>query len=100
MRMMLTFRFVYTLYCKITAIRLIVFQKNGSWAVRNMVSRSRYQCSKFIDLGVEPILKKDLKKFNKFEYDMKAALRDLGCQVDLKEAWTGKGGLLTSESKH
>lgn len=64
-----------------------------------MVSRSRYQSPKFLELGAEKILQNDLKKFAKFEYDMKAALRDLGCNVNLKEAWTGKGGLLTSESK-
>lgn len=64
-----------------------------------MVSRSRYQNEKFLELGAEGILKKDLKKFSKFEYDIKAALRDLGCKVDLKEEWTGKGGLLSSQSK-
>lgn len=71
-------------------------QKNASWAIRNMVSRSRYQNQKFIDLGVEDLLKNALEKFKEIEYDLKAALRDLGCEVAFKEEWTGKGGLLTS----
>ncbi|XP_060536348.1 armadillo repeat-containing protein 6 homolog [Cylas formicarius] len=71
-------------------------QKTASWAIRNMVSRSRYQTKKFLDLGVEDILQEDLKKFRDIEYDIKASLRDLGCKVQLKEEWTGKGGALTS----
>lgn len=73
-------------------------QKNGSWAIRNMVSRSRYQNVKFLELGVEKLLKDDMFKFKSCEYDLKAALRDLGCDVKLKEEWTGKGGLLTTDS--
>lgn len=63
-----------------------------------MVSRSRYQNKHFIELGVEEILHKTLANFKEFEYDTKAALRDLECDVDLKEEWTGKGGLIASES--
>lgn len=74
-------------------------QKNGSWAIRNMVSRSRYQTKKFLDLGSEELLKKALKQFKQCEFDIKAALRDLGCEVELKEEWTGKGGLLTTQAK-
>ncbi|XP_023017098.2 armadillo repeat-containing protein 6 homolog [Leptinotarsa decemlineata] len=71
-------------------------QKFASWAVRNMVSRSKYQCSTFLDLGIEEILQEDLKIFKDIEYDIKAALRDLGAKVQLKEEWTGKGGALTT----
>lgn len=63
-----------------------------------MVSRSRYQNKHFIELGVEEILHKALVNFKEFEYDIKAALRDLDCTVDFKEEWTGKGGLITSET--
>ncbi|XP_050306193.1 armadillo repeat-containing protein 6 homolog [Anthonomus grandis grandis] len=70
--------------------------KTASWAIRNMVSRSKYQNQKFLELGVEEILQQDLKKFKEIEYDIKAALRDLGCKVNFKEEWTGKGGALTS----
>lgn len=64
-----------------------------------MVSRSRYQNAKFLELGVEKMLLEDLKRYKKFEYDIKSALRDLGCDVKLKEEWTGKGGLLTTQGE-
>nr|XP_022911760.1 armadillo repeat-containing protein 6 homolog [Onthophagus taurus] len=73
-------------------------QKHSSWAIRNMVSRSRYQNEKFLSLGVEEILKANLKTFPKSEYDTKAALRDLGCDVNFKEEWTGKGGKITTQN--
>lgn len=76
-----------------------ILQKNGSWAIRNMVSRSRYECKKFLDLGAESVLKTAMKKFKKSEYDIKAALRDLGCNVELKEEWTGKGGRISTQGK-
>ncbi|KAG5896749.1 hypothetical protein JTB14_031729 [Gonioctena quinquepunctata] len=75
-------------------------QKTGSWAVRNMVSRSRYQNETFLGLGIEKILQRDLEKFKDIEYDIKAALRDLGAKVQLKEEWTGKGGALSSEDSN
>ncbi|KAL1513146.1 hypothetical protein ABEB36_002601 [Hypothenemus hampei] len=71
-------------------------QKAASWAIRNMVSRNKHQSAKFLELGVEELLMEDLKKFKDIEYDVKAALRDLGCNVTLKEEWTGKGGALTT----
>lgn len=73
-------------------------QKAASWAIRNMVSRSRYQASTFLEFGVEDLLKRNLNEFKEFQYDTKAALRDLGCEVELKEEWTGKGGLLNCKS--
>lgn len=63
-----------------------------------MVSRSRDQNPKFLELGAEKVLKRALGKFKKIEYDIKSALRDLGCTVDLKEEWTGKGGRLTTQA--
>ncbi|CAG9821220.1 unnamed protein product [Phaedon cochleariae] len=71
-------------------------QKTASWAIRNMVCRSKYQSGTFIELGIEELLHKDLKKFKDIEYDIKAALRDLDCKVNLREEWTGKGGALTT----
>lgn len=63
-----------------------------------MVSRSRYQAQAFLDLDVESVLKANLAKFKKFEYDTKSALRDLGCDVKLNEEWTGKGGLIYTQA--
>lgn len=85
--------------CNAINIRIKIFylfQKTGSWAIRNMVSRSRNQSGTFLAAGVEQILQRNLTKFKEFEYDTKAALRDLGCAVTLSEEWTGKGGALTT----
>lgn len=54
-----------------------------------MVSRSRDQCSAFLSHGVEEILKQAMETYPDVLYDLKAALRDLGCEVQLKEEWTG-----------
>lgn len=64
-------------------------QRNGAWAIRNMVSRSRDQCPAFLLNGAEEVLNTALKAFPDVSYDIKSALRDLGCVVALKEEWTG-----------
>jgi len=74
-------------------------QKTAGWAIRNMVSRSKDQTAKFLELGAEDSLRQALAKFPEIEYDIKAALRDLGCKVSLKEEWTGKGGALTTGTR-
>lgn len=73
-------------------------QKNASWAIRNMVSRSRQQNKEFLRLDAEALLKTALLKYKNCEYDIKAALRDLECDVELKEEWTGKGGKLQTDA--
>ncbi|KAJ8935961.1 hypothetical protein NQ314_012553 [Rhamnusium bicolor] len=73
-----------------------IIQKSASWAVRNIVSRNRSQSKAFLELDIEELLLTSLKKFKEIEYDIKAALRDLGCNVQLKEEWTGQGGALTT----
>ncbi|KAJ8932460.1 hypothetical protein NQ314_014642 [Rhamnusium bicolor] len=78
-----------------------VIHKSASWTIRNMVSRNKSQSKAFLELGVEELLQTSLKNFKEIEYDIKAALRDLGCNVQLKEEWTGRGGALTTGfSKH
>lgn len=64
-------------------------QRNGAWAIRNMVSRSRDQCESWISYGVEDILNKALSSHPSIQQDIKAALRDLGCKVELREEFTG-----------
>lgn len=69
-----------------------LLQKNACWAIRNMVGRYRDQNAKFHELGAEDLLNKAYDKFSKdFGFDIKAALRDLECDVKLDEQWTGKG---------
>lgn len=64
-------------------------QRNGAWAVRNMVSRSREQCNIWLSFGIEDLLNVALNEHPSVHQDIKAALRDLGCNVELKEEWTG-----------
>uniref|UniRef100_T1GDR3 Armadillo repeat-containing protein 8 n=1 Tax=Megaselia scalaris TaxID=36166 RepID=T1GDR3_MEGSC len=66
-----------------------VVQRNAAWAIRNMVSRSRDQCDSFLSHGVEDLLNQAMKDHPSVIQDVKAALRDLGCKVHLKEEWTG-----------
>ncbi|XP_055379864.1 armadillo repeat-containing protein 6 homolog [Condylostylus longicornis] len=67
-----------------------IVQRNAAWAIRNMVSRSREQCEHFLSFGAEELLNAALQEFPAILHDVKSALRDLGCKVDLKEEWTGK----------
>lgn len=64
-------------------------QRNGAWAIRNMVSRTREQCQAFLSFGAEELLKNAMTEYPDVEYDFKSALRDLGCNVKLNEEWLG-----------
>ena len=65
-------------------------QRNGSWAIRNMVSRSREQCETFINHGAEDVLNTALANHPSIAQDVKSALRDVGLKVLLNEEWKGK----------
>lgn len=65
-------------------------QKLACMAVRNLVARSPNNCLPFLELGIEALANKALKKYSSDE--VKSALRDLGCKVDLKEIWKGEKG--------
>lgn len=61
-------------------------------ALRNSISRNRNLGSKLLELRIEEILRKILNQNDAQCYDeVKSVLRDLGCQVELKELWTGTG---------
>lgn len=64
-------------------------QRNGAWAIRNIVSRSRDLCDSFLKWGAEDQLNAAMAAHPTVAQDLKAALRDLGCKVELKEEWTG-----------
>ncbi|EDW08781.1 armadillo repeat-containing protein 6 homolog [Drosophila mojavensis] len=66
-----------------------ILQRNGAWAIRNMVSRSRDQCDTWLSFGVEDLLNAAMVEHPSVAQDIKAALRDLGCNVQLREEWTG-----------
>ncbi|XP_060822387.1 armadillo repeat-containing protein 6 homolog [Bombus pascuorum] len=70
----------------------VTLLKQAAWAIRNMSVRNKAECSEFITHGIEDVLTSALKLHgSKIESDVKAALRDLGLKVELKERWTGKG---------
>lgn len=64
-------------------------QRNGAWAIRNMVSRSKEQCEAWLNLGAEDVLQDARANFPAIDNDLKSALRDLGTKVVLKEEWKG-----------
>ncbi|CRK96437.1 CLUMA_CG009853, isoform A, partial [Clunio marinus] len=64
-------------------------QRNGAWAIRNMVSRSREQCETWMNLGAEDVLSLARKNHPSVDHDTKAALRDLGAKIHLEEEWKG-----------
>jgi len=63
-------------------------------AVRNIVARRRDLTDAFISHGVESHLRRAVALHQSCRDEAHAALRDLGCQVDLKELWTGSGSHL------
>ncbi|XP_012528003.1 armadillo repeat-containing protein 6 homolog [Monomorium pharaonis] len=72
--------------------------KQASWAIRNMSVRNKSESKEFLMYGVEEILRDAVRLHGpKLEDNVKAALRDLGLKVDLKERWTGKGVSLSNE---
>jgi len=60
-------------------------------AIRNIVSRSKHFSSDFISLDVEELLNSVRANHPQSVESVKAALRDLGLKVDLKEEWKGTG---------
>ncbi|KMQ92003.1 armadillo repeat-containing protein 6-like protein [Lasius niger] len=72
--------------------------KQASWAIRNMSVRNRSESKEFLAYGVEEVLRDALRLHGpKLEDNLKAALRDLGLKVDLKERWTGKNVGVSNE---
>ncbi|XP_037083021.1 armadillo repeat-containing protein 6-like [Pollicipes pollicipes] len=72
-------------------------QKLACMAVRNMVSRSPELRPVFRELNIEQLINQVLQAHGpKVDAEARAALRDLDCQVTLKEEWTGRGGALTT----
>ncbi|KAJ8939116.1 hypothetical protein NQ318_005936 [Aromia moschata] len=70
--------------------KTLIIQKNSDRKLpvgRLGISRARNKPQRkvFLDLGVEELLQASLKKFEDIAYDIKAALRDLDCNVQLKE---------------
>lgn len=69
-------------------------QKQACMALRNMVARTRDYCAAILELGAEALLNHAGSNHKDCADEAKAALRDLGCAVHLKELWTGQKGAL------
>ncbi|XP_033749978.1 armadillo repeat-containing protein 6-like [Pecten maximus] len=72
-------------------------QKQACNALRNLVARTREYCEPILELGAEALINEALKNHTSCEDDAKAALRDLGCNVELKIRWKGENGSLVHD---
>ncbi|XP_073347695.1 armadillo repeat-containing protein 6 [Pagrus major] len=71
-------------------------QKQACMLLRNLVSRANNYSQPILEMGAEALIAQALRTHRDCSDVGKAALRDLGCQVELKELWTGKHGSLTN----
>ncbi|KAM8851159.1 armadillo repeat-containing protein 6 [Spinachia spinachia] len=71
-------------------------QKQACMVMRNLVSRMSNLSQPILEMGAEALIAQALKTHEDCGDVGKAALRDLGCQVELRELWTGKHGSLTN----
>ncbi|KAM6990429.1 armadillo repeat-containing protein 6 [Tautogolabrus adspersus] len=74
----------------------VTVQKWACMLMRNLVSRMQNYCQPILEMGAEALITKALQTHQDCGDLGKAALRDLGCQVELRELWTGKHGSLTN----
>uniref|UniRef100_UPI0037E6FD06 armadillo repeat-containing protein 6 n=1 Tax=Semicossyphus pulcher TaxID=241346 RepID=UPI0037E6FD06 len=71
-------------------------QKQACMLMRNLVSRMQNYSQPILEMGAEALIAQALRTHQDCGDVGKAALRDLGCQVELRELWTGKHGSLTN----
>lgn len=60
--------------------------------IRNLVSRSQDFSQPILEMGAESLILKARNTHKDCDDIAKAALRDLGCKVELRELWTGQKG--------
>ncbi|XP_014867981.1 PREDICTED: armadillo repeat-containing protein 6 [Poecilia mexicana] len=71
-------------------------QKQACMLIRNLVARTRNYCQQILELGAEALICQAVQTHEDCGDIGKAALRDLGCKVELRELWTGKHGSITN----
>ncbi|XP_069013268.1 armadillo repeat-containing protein 6 [Embiotoca jacksoni] len=71
-------------------------QKQACMLLRNLVSRSQNYNQTILEMGAEALLAQAVQTHKDCSDVAKAALRDLGCKVELRELWTGKNNSLTN----
>lgn len=64
--------------------------------LRNLVARMQNYTQDILEMGAEALIIQALQTHEDMGDVGKAALRDLGCKVELRELWTGKHGSLTN----
>lgn len=64
--------------------------------LRNLVARTQDFSQPILEMGAEALISQALASHRDCGDVAKAALRDLGCRVELRELWTGKKGSLTN----
>ncbi|KAJ6664214.1 hypothetical protein lerEdw1_008432 [Lerista edwardsae] len=69
-------------------------QKQACMLIRNLVARTQDFSQPILEMGAENLIVEARAAHRDCDDVAKAALRDLGCKVELRELWTGqKGGL-------
>uniref|UniRef100_A0A8C6TVS7 Armadillo repeat containing 6 n=1 Tax=Neogobius melanostomus TaxID=47308 RepID=A0A8C6TVS7_9GOBI len=76
--------------------KVVNVQKSSCILLRNLVSRMRNYNQPILEMGAESLITQALQNHKDCNDVCKAALRDLGCQVELRELWTGKHGGITN----
>ncbi|XP_071434127.1 armadillo repeat-containing protein 6 isoform X2 [Pithys albifrons albifrons] len=74
--------------------REVAVQKQACMLIRNLVSRSRDLSRPILEMGAENLITEARAAHRDCDDVAKAALRDLGCKVELRELWTGQKGSL------
>ncbi|CAM2109133.1 unnamed protein product [Caretta caretta] len=69
-------------------------QKQACMLIRNLVSRNRDFSQAILEMGAENLIVEARAVHQDCDDIAKAALRDLGCKVELRELWTGQKGSL------
>ncbi|XP_016387254.1 armadillo repeat-containing protein 6-like, partial [Sinocyclocheilus rhinocerous] len=70
-------------------------QKQSCMLLRNLVAHTRDFSQLILEMGAEALISQALAAHRDCGDVGRAALRDLGCQVELREFWTGKKGSLS-----
>ncbi|XP_072220312.1 armadillo repeat-containing protein 6 [Leuresthes tenuis] len=71
-------------------------QKQACMLLRNLVARMQDFSQPILDMGAEALITQAVQTHQECGDVGKAALRDLGCKVELRELWTGKRSGLTN----
>ncbi|XP_075063627.1 armadillo repeat-containing protein 6 [Mixophyes fleayi] len=69
-------------------------QKQACMVIRNLVSRTQDFSQPILEMGAESLILQARSTHKDCDDVAKAALRDLGCKIELRELWTGQKGSL------